>query len=208
MRRHRILVGLWLVALLVGTGERAEGGRYTDFSQAELRTLPRLCLAQRFVNDDLESPAVPEPERQRVLEKLGPSFIHYHHYCWALLYMRRAARASDKFFYEQAVDNLNYVIVRAEPTFRPLPGMYFKRGNVLKRLGKRKAAEEEYRNAVRLNPGHTAACAALVQSYLDQGDFEAARAALAQGLKYAPRSKTLAAKKTDLDKRTLIREGY
>jgi tetratricopeptide (TPR) repeat protein len=199
--RHRLLAALWLVALL-GSGERADGGRYTDFSQAELRTLPRPCLAQRFINDELDSPAVSERRRAELAAKLGRSFHHYHHYCWALLYMRRAARpGGDEFNYRQAVDNLNYVIARAEPGFRLLAGVYFKKGNVLERLGERQAAAEEYRNALRVDPGHAAACVALAQSYLDRGDDQAARAALAEGLKHAPGSKTLAAKQADLERR-------
>lgn len=171
----------------------------TTFSQEELRTLPRVCLAQRFINEGLESPVVPERERRQLSEKLGHSFIHYHHYCWALLYLRRAAKpGGERFDYKRAVDNLNYVIRHADPSFALLPHVYFRKGNVLERLGDRKAAVMEYQNAVRAKAGFTPASAALVRNYLRLGDLEAARAALKEGLDHDPRSTTLAAKKSAL----------
>jgi tetratricopeptide (TPR) repeat protein len=200
MRRNRLIVGIWLFAFVVAAGEPAEGGIYTDFTQEELRSLPRLCLAQRFINDELETPAVPAAEREALSNKLGHSYLHYHHYCWAMLQMRRAARPEgEAYYYRNALQNLNYVIERADPDFALLQNVYFKKGKVLERLGERKAAAVEYQNALRVKPAHAAACAALVQIYLDQGDFAAAQAALTEGLKHAPDSKTLAAKKADLE---------
>ena len=200
--RHRRLVGFVLAGFVVARGEPAAGGRLTDFSQEEFRTLPRLCLAQQFINEELESPVVPESERKQLSESLGHSFTHYHHYCWALLYMRRAAKpGGDKFDYHRAVDNLNYVIRNADPSFALLPEVYFQKGNVLGGLGDREAAVSEYQNALRAGADYTPARAALVQLYLDLGDVEAARAALEEGLKHDPSSKTLAEKKSALAER-------
>jgi tetratricopeptide (TPR) repeat protein len=191
---------LSLVALLVAAGEPAKGGRYTNFSQEEFRRLPRLCLAQRFINDELETPAVPEAERKQLALTLGHSFLHYHHYCWALLFMWRGARpGGEKFDYRQAIDNLNYVILHADPDFRYLHKVYFKKASVLERLGDRRGAVTEYRKALRAKPDYTPAAAALVQAYLELEDLEAARAALAEGLKHDPRSNLLAAKKVELE---------
>jgi tetratricopeptide (TPR) repeat protein len=195
-------VRLALVGFLVARGEPAAGGRLTDFSQEEFRTLPRVCLAQQFINEELESPVVPESERKQFDERLGHSFIHYHHYCWALLCVRRAATSGgDKFNYDRAVDNLNYVIRNADPSFALMPDVYFQKGYVLERLGEREAAAAEYQNALRAKADYTPASAALVQHYLDLGDVEAARAALEEGLKHAPSSTTLAAKKSALAER-------
>jgi tetratricopeptide (TPR) repeat protein len=201
-RPRRGLVGLALVGFVVARGGPAAGGRLSNFSQEELRTLPRLCLAQQFINEELESPIVPEPERKRLAEQLGHSFVHYHHYCWALLYERRAAQpGGDKFDYRRAVDNLNYVTRHADPSFALLPEVYFQKGKVLERLGERTAAVTEYQNAVRAKAGYTPASAALVESYLELGDVEAARAALEEGLKHDPKSKTLAAQKSAVAQR-------
>src|SRR5262245_27703952 len=116
-RGHRLLAGAALVGSIVGRGEPA-AGRLTDFTQDEFRTLPRVCLAQQFINEELEKPIVPKRERERIAKRLGHSFIHYHHYCWALLYLRRAMQPDgDKFNYHRAIDNLNYVISRADRRF-------------------------------------------------------------------------------------------
>jgi hypothetical protein len=192
-------VGLALVGFVVGRSEPAAAGRLTNFSQEEFRTLPRVCLAQQFINEELEFAVVPGSEREQLAEELGHSFIHYHHYCWALLYMRRAAMpGGDKFDYRRAVDNLNYVIRNADPSFTLLPAVYFKKGNVLERIEERQAAAAEYQNAQRAMADYTPLFAALVQDYVDLGDVEAARVALEEGLTYAPSSKTLAAKKAAL----------
>jgi tetratricopeptide (TPR) repeat protein len=198
-RRYRRLVGLALIGFVVTCGEPASGGRLTDFSQEELHTLPRLCLAQQFINEELASPVVPERERRRLSEKLGHSFIHYHHYCWALLYIHRAAApGGDKFNYHRAVDNFDYVLRNADPSFTLLPEVYFQKGSLLEQLGDREAAASAYQNALRARADYTPARAALVQFYLDRGDVEAARTALEEGLKHDPRSKTLAEKKSAL----------
>jgi tetratricopeptide (TPR) repeat protein len=116
--------------------------------------------------------------------------------------MRRAAKpGGDKFDYHRAVDNLNYVIRNADPSFALLPEVYFQKGNVLGGLGDREAAVSEYQNALRARADYTPARAALVQLYLDLGDVEAARAALEEGLKHDPSSKTLAEKKSALAER-------
>ncbi len=174
-------------------------GHLTNFSQEEFRTLPRRCLAQQFINEELESPVVPEAERKELRDQLGHSFLHYHHYCWALLYERRAARpGGDKFDYHRAVDNLNYVIHNADPSFALLPDVYLEKGNVLARTGEREAAVVEYQNALRARADYTPASVALVQAYLDLGEVAAARAALAEGLKHDPSSAALAEKKSAL----------
>jgi hypothetical protein len=233
-RRHRRLVGFALVGLVVARAEPAVAYRLTDFSQEELRTLPRACLAQRFINDELDPPVVPEAERAQWSERVGPSFIHYHHYCWALVLMRRAAApGGDRYDYQVAVDNLNYVIQRADPSCarlpdvdfqferpidhpdyvtRPtelscalLPDVFLQKGTALELLGNQEAAVSEYQNALCVQADDTPARAALVQVYLDRGELEAARAALAEGLKYDPSSQTLADEKSALAARVTMR---
>lgn len=199
-RWHRGVLGVALrgvaLGVVVAHGEPAEGGRLTDFSQEEFRTLPRVCLAQQFINEELESPVVPESEREQLAKRLGHSFIHYHHYCWALLNMRRAAQpAGDKFNYRRAVNNLDYVIRHADPSFSLLPEVHVQKGNALERLGEREAAVTEYRNALQAKPDYTPAYVALAQHYVDAGETTAARAVLEEGLKHDPTSKELAEKK-------------
>ena len=196
MRRRR-LVGCALVGVVLARGAPVAGGALTDFTQREFWTLPRLCLAQQFINQELDAPVVPEAERNEVLEQQGKSFIHYHHFCWALLLERRAERpGGDKYDYTRAVDNLNYVIRNADRSFALLPGVYLEKGNVLLRIAQPEAAAAEYQNALRLKADFTPASVALIQTYLDLGDLTAAREVLEQALPHDPTSAALAAKKS------------
>jgi tetratricopeptide (TPR) repeat protein len=176
-RRH-VVGAVALVALAVAAG-RANAGPLTDFSQAELLTLPRVCLAQRFINQELTTPVVPDAERTQRAETLGRSYIHFHHYCWALLYIARAEQPQgDKFNFRRAVDNLDYVIRHADPSFTLLPQVYVLKGDVLARTGKGDAAATEYRNAIQADRTYAAAYAALALYFLDAGDPTAAREVL------------------------------
>jgi tetratricopeptide (TPR) repeat protein len=181
-----------MIGVVVARAEQAAAGM-PDFAQEELLTLPYACLAQQFINEQLESPAVAEPERAELLKTLGHSFIHYSHYCWGLLYKHRAARpGGDKFDYHRAIDNFDYVIRNAEPSFALMPKVYLQKGKVLERTGKGAEAEAEYRNALQANPDYTPAYVALAWHYADAGDIAAARATLAEGLARNPNSKVLA----------------
>jgi tetratricopeptide (TPR) repeat protein len=206
-RAGRVHLGAWLGSAIVGfvlaRGEPAAGRRMTNFSEEEWQALPRVCLAQRFISEEFDNPLVPAPERTQVSGQLGPSFLHYHHYCWALLWRRRGDVPSreQRFQYHEAVDNLNYVIRNADPSFALMPDVYAEKGDVLVLLGERDAASKEYENALRARADYTRASAALVQLYLDAGQLEAARTALEEGLKHAPDSALLAEKKAALAKR-------
>lgn len=176
--RRRRAAAAALLALIVAA--RAGAAPLTDFTQAELGSLPRICLAQRFINQDLAAPAVPEAERTQLAEQLGHSYIHFHHYCWALLYLARAEQPQgDKFNYHRAVDNLDYVIRHADPSFALLPQVYVLKGDVFARRGKGDPVAE-YRTAIRIDPTYAPAYAALALHYLDAGDVAAARAVLTE----------------------------
>lgn len=209
-RRHSIALlrdggfgraGLAAAVLGLVIAEPALAGRLTDFSQEELLTLPRQCLAQRFINEELTTPAVPEAERTELAKALGHSYIHYHHYCWALLYIARASQpGGDKFNYHRAVDNFDYVIRNADPGFVLLLDVYVQKGNVLERTGQGAGAEAAYREAIRVDPSYAPAYVALSHHYVAAGDQAAARAIIAQGLARDPKAKPLLERQAALGK--------
>lgn len=202
--RRRALFAVALLALATAGARPAAAGRLTDFSQEELHSLSQLCLSQRFINEELDAPAVPEPERahEQLEAKFGHSFIHYHHYCWAVLYARRAERlaAESRFNYGRVVDNLDYVIRNSDPDFALLPDVYVQKGEALDELERRAEAEAAYRNAIHAKVDYVPAYVALAQHYIEARDVDAARRTIEEGLKYDPSSKTLAEKKAALAK--------
>lgn len=175
-----------------------------DFSQEEYRALPRMCLAQPFINGALRAPLVPEAERREWATRLGEEdYKHFHHYCWALMLLRRANAAGNprdrNFEYGRAVRNFEYVQRAASPQFPMMPEVNLRKGLTLVLLGKHAAAAKEFVGAIRLKPDYSPAYAALVDLYIDLEDLEAAKDTLEAGLAHAPDSKLLASKQTELD---------
>lgn len=176
-----------------------------EFTQDELRALPRICHAQKFINGALFSPLVPEAERKRWATELGPSYEAFHHYCWALIYLRRASDPSMSVFrqsnYQIAVSNFDFVLRNATPDFVLLPEALLRKGMTLRLLGRDGNAATSFLEAIRLKADYTPAYSSLVDLYLDLGDLAAAREVLERGLKQAPHSKILSSKKLEIEHR-------
>lgn len=177
-----------------------------DFTQDELRALPRVCLAQSQINNQLQFPAVPEQERKQWALQLGEKdYASYHHYCWALLDIRRAnaanTPAAKTHNYGNAVDNFDYVLRSASARFPLLPEVYLQKGFTLRLLGNDADAAREFMVSIKLKRDYTPAYAALVDLHLDLGSRDAAEAVLKEGLSHAPNSKILAQKRVEIDAR-------
>ena len=200
-RAYSIATGALTLLLLFDAGA-SSGQGLSGLRQDELQALPRVCLAQRFINQDLETPMVPANEREQWASTLGPSYKHYHHFCWGLVYMRRAAAnpSKGKFNYDSAVNNFQYVIRNSDRGFALLPEVHLRKGMALRLLGDDAASASEFVKAVRLKRDYSPAYAALVQLHVDLGDNESARKVLETGLKNAPNSKLLAQKMVELDR--------
>lgn len=195
------VLALLLISLVTVTGSLSA---QVDFSQDELKALPRVCLAQRFINEQLQFPVVSEQERKQWALRLGEKdYNSYHHYCWALLYIRRgnAERepASKAHNFTVAVDNFNYVQKNASVNFPLMPEVNLQKGLALRLLDDHAGAAREFMTAIKLNRGYTPAYAALIDVHLDLGNREAAEAVLQEGLLRAPNSKLLARKKLEID---------
>jgi hypothetical protein len=194
-----------LAAVLLG-GARPSRAQ-VDFSQDELRSLPRVCLAQTYINGQLQFPVVPEEERKQWAQKLGEKdYSSYHHYCWALLYIRRANSVSTptekNHNFVQAIENFNYVQRNASVRFPLLPEVNLQKALTLRLMGQDAAAASELMTAIKLKRDYTPAYAALIDIHLDLGNQEAAQSVLQEGLMQAPNSKILTQKKLEIDGRT------
>lgn len=188
-------------ALALANSVSAQGG----FSQEELRALPRVCLAQKFINAGLRTPVVPEAERKKWAESLGPAYEAFHHYCWGLIDMRRASAAEParaRTHYLDAIQNFEYVKRNADASFPMLPEVLLRKGMALRLVGRDAAAATEFSEAITVKPDYTPAYAALVDVYVDLDDLEAAHNLLEHGLVEAPDSKILLNKKAELEKLT------
>jgi len=174
------------------------------YSQDELRALPRVCLAQQFINDALRAPIVPEAERREWSARLGEGYKHYHHYCWALMDLRRGNTGPPQHrqsSYSEAVRNLEYVQRNAPSTFPMLPEVCLRKGMALRYLGNEGGAAREFLDAIEIKRDYTPAYSALIDLYVDLKDYDAARTVLERGLAMVPDSHILATKKAEIQKR-------
>ena len=168
-----------------------------------MRALPRVCHAQKFIHQQLRVPIVPEDERRLWAQKLGEKdYSSFHHFCWALIFMRRGNTADArqrKHNYQAAVQNFVYVQRNASAAFPMMPEVNLRKGLSLRLLGDEGAAAKEFVGAIQLKSDYSPAYAALVDLYRDLGDLESAGETLELGLKHAPGSKILGKKKQELE---------
>ena len=178
-------------------------GTAQEFTQDELLALPRVCLAQKYISGNfLAFPVVPEQERAMWEAKLGEDYVHYHHYCLALVQVRRAATTVDEGarngYYRGAIADFDYVIRAASREFPLLPEVYLRKGMALQLMGEPASAVAVFLRAVELKLDYTPAYSALIDIHLALGSVDSARSILETGLKHAPNSKILAAQKAKL----------
>jgi tetratricopeptide (TPR) repeat protein len=177
-----------------------------QFTQDELRALPRVCHAQKFISEALRPPIVPEQERRQWEARLGErDYLGFHHHCYALMFLRRASVAESEtsrdYNYQQAVANFLFVQNHCSRKFPLLPEVNLRKGQTLRLMGKNGDAATEFWEAVNLKPDYTPAYAALIDLYIDLRDSESAEQVLEQGLARVPQSKILLQKKLEFEAR-------
>ena len=205
-RISRRAVALVFVAVAAGASlsPTAASAQATGaFSQKEYLALPRYCLAQEFLNRHLNRPVVPEAERKEWARRMGDGYRHIHHFCWALMDMRRAAEdpSNKDFHYRSALADWEYMIRNADPSFPLYPEVWLRKGITERFMGNETEAGFSFREAIRLKPDYTPAYAGLIDVYLALGETEEARAVVEDGLRAVPDSKILADKKAEIEAR-------
>jgi tetratricopeptide (TPR) repeat protein len=181
------------------------GQEESTFTRDELLALPRVCLAQEQIHLQLKTPVVSAEERRRWAAMMGEQdYRTFHHYCWALVFMRRGhaspASLNQTGNYRAAVMNFDFVLRNASRQFPMLPEVNLQKGLALRLLSRHGEAASEFVEALKLKPDYTPAYAALVDLYLDLGDLDNARGILEEGLRHVPDSKILASKRADLQR--------
>lgn len=97
----------------------------------EWRLLPRECM---YVEG---APSV----HLRGQYTRDSTWVHMHHYCWALVQEARTFRSSvprhvaDQYM-DAAIENLDYVIARSKPGFGFRPDMFVRKARLLARRGR------------------------------------------------------------------------
>jgi tetratricopeptide (TPR) repeat protein len=124
----------WLaVSVLVVNHVVVPAATPTNITAGEIALLPDYCpLTQTFTKDAHHDAANRSPTRL-LFERLGPSFIGLHHYCWGLIHVMRAKQAGvsaydKRAMYGFAIDEYKFAIRYSTPDFALLPELYLRVG--------------------------------------------------------------------------------
>lgn len=171
----------------------------------EVSMLPGFCVYTEYFRQRYGKETAPELAQWRSL--IGASFIHIHHYCFALIKTNRALllardKESRRWYLYDSLGEFDYVIDRVPETFVLLPEILTKKAENMLHLGMTDAAISLLKRASELKPDYWPPYARLGDYYKQIGDIDAARAALEKGLSLVPDAAALKRRLADLNNNT------
>lgn len=184
---------LMAATLVAPTTSVAYGGLDNyQLTKDEVALLPEFCRHTQLIIERHGSSA----EQKMWIERVGPSFLHMHHYCIAVVAYVRSFRHSNTVNDRQgylvfAWQNLSYVVRNAEAGFAFMPEVYYRRGQVSARQGRTDDALKDLEEALRGNPKHVRAAYELSQVLIAKGDHVRAEAVVKEALELTPGSRLL-----------------
>jgi tetratricopeptide (TPR) repeat protein len=214
----KVLIGMFAVIVQTASGAGiaaivgvADQDRSTPYDPGEIAKMPRYCKYTQ--NYRLEVVGGSDPAQIGKYERLmGPSlnanvamFGHMHHYCNGIWKTNRASLISQgqgarTILLRSAIDEFDYVIMRAPDSFILLPEVLTKKGETLVQLGQGASARTTLGRAIELKRDYWPAYAALSEHYLKVGDVAKAREVLQKGLEVTPDEKALKRRLAELEK--------
>jgi tetratricopeptide (TPR) repeat protein len=184
--KFAIIVSLFLTSQQLHSTECTTGSNVIC-NEADIAVLPPYCRA-RMLNDK-------DPSFKEWNHRLGPDFIHIHHYCFGLYKTNKGNMTLDKGekeeLYTSAIGEMEYLFAHASPTFKMLPRISYDQGQLYEKRGKTGEAMQAYQKSINLNPKLPMPYAALSDLFKKQKNNKEAILILEQGLKYKPTSKAL-----------------
>ncbi len=178
------------------------------FDQREIRLLPRFCLFTQHFREKLVGSA-DTAEIEAWSARLGPTFVHLHHYCYGLMNANRGMHLAQSssvrnFYLTGAVTEFDYVIERAAPDFVLLPEVITKKADMLLLLNKAPMAVLQFERAIELKQDYWPPYAHLSDHYKSIGNVKKARETLEAGLVHVPDAKGLLRRLSEV---SVAREG-
>lgn len=165
-----------------------------DITEVEMTLLPRYCRdAQSFGYGDAYSNTSPRAASWVAL--MGKSFWHIHHYCWALINIRRAQQPlapkdRKRAQLEDAMGDLKYVISNSPSDFVLLPEIYTWMGRVQVQL-RQPEALEAFARARAQKPDYWPPYFHAAEFLKAQGHKDEAMKIVRAGLERVPKAKAL-----------------
>lgn len=192
------MIGAWLL----GLATHAAASKPADITDAEIALLPGYCPdTMGFKYGDAYSNT--SPNAARWVAMMGKGFWHVHHYCWALIEIRRAERSSvpsaqKKGMRESALGNLLYVLKNTGDDFVLRPEILTWVGRMGVQLNQPQAAGEAFARARALKPDYWPAYFHWAEYLQSKGQKAAAMNIVKTGLQHAPTAKALQLQFRDL----------
>ncbi len=172
---------IWKVAVLVLIGcsyARAD----MIANESEIALLPPYCKGTQQIREVSHDPV---PISQYV-DVYGESFMHLHHYCWALNSENKANAMFNKRDHDAklngALGDMKYILTNASPDFILLPDIYNSQARMLFELRRDSEAVLSLEKAIELKPGYVPAVARLSDYFVSIGDKEKAIQTLKNGI--------------------------
>jgi tetratricopeptide (TPR) repeat protein len=162
-----------------------------EITKTEYDLLPPYCQGQEHV-----APQFFKPDGNKWKNRLGNDYNHLHHYCWGLVTLSKAYRASNteqerKYLFHAVLGDILYSVDRSSPGFALLPEMYTRLGEAYLGLQDDRNAEAAFRKAWEANPSYWPPYVWWSQRLLKQGKTQEALTIAQEGKKNAPGSKAL-----------------
>ena len=183
-----------LCAVLAWVATGAQADQWTKIPDEEIRLLPGYCQVRM---QKLNS-----PEYKSLEAAMGPDLLHTHHFCAALVYLKRyygernTARRSDHL--GKARSNLQYMLDHASPGYVLMPEIYLNMGEVERIAGNPGKARSAYEKSIELAKNSPRAFGALADLLRDGGHRDQALAVVSEGLRHNPEATTLQRRYRDL----------
>jgi tetratricopeptide (TPR) repeat protein len=127
---------------------------------------------------------------------MGKNFWHMHHYCWALINIRRSQAAgvqptTRRYLLENAIADCTYVLQNSTPDFILLPEIYTRIGETHLMLANPAPAYEAFAQARSIKPDYWPAYQRWAEVLIKSGQKAEAKKLVAEGLRHAPDAKPL-----------------
>jgi len=184
--------------LLVFAGS-AFAARPPDISESEMRSLPSWCPdTQGFQYGYKQSPRAARWE-----QIFGDSFWQIHHYCWGIIYLKRAQAVfgiADKklSLLSNALNDFDYSVKNSNKKIPIMPEIYLRKGETEVLLSEFKGyeshlsyAQDSFRRAREIKPDYWPAYSFWAEKLIKIGQKAEAKELVRTGLEHSPESKVL-----------------
>ncbi|MCM8620679.1 MAG: hypothetical protein NFW16_02815 [Candidatus Accumulibacter sp.] len=183
-----------LMALALLSGKPAVAG--IVMTEAEYVLLPDFCKSQGNVSNQYFNKYYSAERTNRWQAIMGTNFHHFHHYCWAIVFINRAykekgPKGAGGGALKSAIGDINYVVDRATPDFVLLPEVFSKLGEAYLLANDDTSAEKAFRKAWSINPAYWRAYVWWADRLFRQGKLKEALTVAEEGQKNAPGTRAL-----------------